>query len=139
MRSPFGVEFSTFRGGVPGLDPSFTEISGEQLVVERVLRRWLTPHNSIPDLPNAGRDVRSYLQMRASATGRARAKRELEAEARQDPGVATCVVTVERIGTGPSAGLRFIGAITTKRGKSFRAVIEATELRTRVEEISELP
>lgn len=122
-RSPFGTEFSTFRGGVPGLDPTFTEISGEILVVECVLRRWVTPKGSIPDLPNDGEDVRSYLQMRNSATSRARCKRNLEAEARKEDGVKQCDVTVEP----NDEGLRIVGTIKTKTGKAFRAVIDANQ------------
>ena len=135
-RSPFGTEFSTFRGGVAGLDPTFTEISGEILVVECVLRRWITPKGSIPDLPNDGEDVRSYLQMRNSATNRARCKRNLEAEARKEDGVAQCEVTVEPKGDG----LRVVGSIKTKSGKAFRAVIDANlnDLKTSVSALSEI-
>jgi len=133
-RSPFGVDFSTFRGSAPGLDPTFTEMLGDRGVVERVLRRWLTPRSSLPDLPNEGRDVRTYLQMRMSATNRARAKRELEAEARLEEGVASCTVTVEPVG----GGLKFTGAIRLQSGRTYRTVVTATDLATTIDEISDL-
>lgn len=133
--SPFGVDISTFRGGVPGLDPTFTPITGGRVVVEAVLRRWLTPRGSLDDLPEDGCDCRKFIQMRMSATNRARAKRELEAEARKEDGVAICTVTVEPLEGG---GLRITGSIKTRTGQTFRTVISATALTTTIDEISDL-
>jgi hypothetical protein len=136
--SPFGVDISTFRGGVPGLDPTFSPITGGRVVVEAVLRRWLTPRGSLDDIPEDGCDVRKFLQMRMTAVSRARAKRELEVEAQKEDGVASCTVLVEATGTGTSVGLRFTGTIKTRTGSTFRTVISATALATTVDEISDL-
>lgn len=130
-RSPFGTEFSTFVGGVPDLDPTFTERDDEVLVVERVARRWLTPRNSLPDLAGKGRDVRAYVQMRMLATQRARARAELRAEALDEEGVLDCDVTVEPAGDA----LRVVGVVRVRSGRRYRLTIQATTLRATLPEI----
>jgi len=122
-RSPFGAEFATFKvGQAPDLDPTFRIISGEQVVVQAVLRSWLTPRDSAVD--GEGRDLRSYAQMRTSATNRARCKAQLKAQAERDERVQRADVRVENIGNV----LRITGRITPLQGKDFRLVLDASEL-----------
>ena len=131
-RSPFGTEFSTFVGGVPDLDPTFTERGDEIMIVERVARRWQTPRNSLPDLPGQGRDVRQYVQMRMLATQRARARAELRAEALNEEGVLDCEVTVEPTSAG---ALLVTGVVKVRTGRRYRMTISATELVSTLNDI----
>lgn len=128
-RSPYGIELSSFVGGVLDLDPTFTPRSGPENPVEVVARRWLTPHGSLPGKDkDFGRDVRQYFQQRQNAITRARAKAALEREALKDERVRSCAVTVSTVGET----LRIHGVITLATGKSFALTLSVGEFRTAV-------
>jgi hypothetical protein len=114
-RSPFGTDVSTFVGGRPGLDPQWTTISGDRVVVENVARRWLTPKGFFDDDPDFGEDVREYLQARQNSLTRARARMRLRAQALLEERVADCTVTVDSVGET----LKIRGVVKVKQGKTF--------------------
>lgn len=129
-RSPYGSEFATFKPGQePDLDPTFTELSGVDTVVHAVLRSWLTPFNTA--VSGQGEDLRSYAQVRSSATSRARCRRRLIAAAERDERVARCEVRVDPTETG----IRVTGTVHPKVGKPFQLVVAATQLTARLEQV----
>lgn len=128
-RSPYGSEFATFKvGQEPDLDPTFAELTGVDTVVQAVLRSWFTPFNTA--VPGDGEDIRSYAQMRTSATSRARCRRRLIAAAERDERVTRCEVEVEPT----DKGIRVRGRVHPKVGKPFQLVVAATELTARLEQ-----
>jgi hypothetical protein len=130
-RSPFGTEFATFKlGQAPDLDPTFAALSGQETVLQAVLRSWFTPPNTA--VRGEGEDIRSYCQMRTSATNRARCRDRLIRQAQRDERVARAEVAVEPT----TNGLRIIGRIFPRAGKAFRLVVSATELTARLEALS---
>jgi hypothetical protein len=92
LSTTFGTDFSTFIGGVPDLDPSFTLIGGPQVVAETVGRRLLTPRGSLPGAPGLGIDLRSYLNEGLTPAKLSQLKAAVVAEATEDERVlsATC-------------------------------------------------
>lgn len=128
-RAPYGTTFATFRAGQqPDLDPSFRPISGEQAAVQGVLQSWFTPPNTAT---RGGRDIRSYAQMRTSATNRAMCRAQLKAQAERDERVRSAEVVVEPT----AAGIRITGRITLRTGSTFRIVTSATEAAANIETI----
>ncbi len=126
-RSPFGVEFATFKAGQePDLDPSFRQIAGEPTIVQAVLRSWLTPFDTAAE--GEGRDLRSFAQMRLSSTNRALCRRQLKAQAERDERVKSCDVKADPFGDA----LRIRARITPREGKPFELVVDATELTAKL-------
>lgn len=126
-RSPFGVDFSSFVGGLPDLDPTFSLVEGDRNPLECVARRWLTPHGTLEgttdDDAEFGCDVRQWLQQRGSATARARMKLALEAEARKEQRVRSCVVTITQTATG----LKIVGTVETDRRAQYALTVSVTQ------------
>lgn len=130
-RSPHGIEFATFRPGQePDMDPTFTPLAGEPTILQAVMRSWTTPFNTV--VPGEGEDVRSYAQMRTSATARERCRRRLITAAERDERVSRAEVRVEPT----TNGIRILGVIHPKTGKPFRLVVSSTELTTRLDSVS---
>lgn len=89
----FGTDVSAF----PDLDPSFATISGNRVLIEICIRRWTTPRGSAPDAPDAGIDVRDYLNEGmvglAGNAGNAvlsTMKQAMENEAKRDQRIRNC-------------------------------------------------
>lgn len=123
-----GIDLSSFVGGVPDLDPTFTLLDGDSNVLENVARRWLTPTGTLPGDKDGdfGTDVRSWIQARQSATSRARLKLALEAEARKEERVRSCTVTVTTVRDGYS----IVGSVQLDTGKSYTLTLSVSNYAT---------
>jgi hypothetical protein len=103
----YGTDISTF----PDLDPTFTLVDSPRMVAECVLRRWTTPRGLLDYDPNAGFDIRQYLNANLSnATQLYALRRNLEAEAEKDERVLRC-----------DCVLTFVGAELTIQATLFLA------------------
>ena len=80
----YGVSVSTFVNGRMGMDREMRLISGPRVVVEDVVRSWLTPRGSLITNPNRGVDVREWLGSSMPANGDYAKKHALEVEALAD-------------------------------------------------------
>jgi hypothetical protein len=90
---PYG--FGTDISCVPDLDPSFTEINGAQVVAEEVVRRWQSLRGECADDPDAGEDVRVWVNRPWNRKHGFDLKVALEREAEKDERVLSCVVGLE--------------------------------------------
>ena len=126
--SRVGLDISSFVGGVPDLDPTFTPLDGDRNALENVARRWLTPRGSLPgdDDGDFGTDVRSWIQARQSGPSRARLKLALEAEARKEERIRSCTVTVSPV----RDGLSIVGTVTLDNSSTFTLTLSVSAYAT---------
>jgi phage baseplate assembly protein W len=122
--SPFGLDVSTFRGGAPGLDPTFELQDGPINVVEVVARRFLTPNGTLEGDPDFGHDIRQYIQARQNAITRARARAALRSEAMKEQRVRECAVEITYVGNV----MKVTAIVTVDAGGVFSLTISASEL-----------
>lgn len=58
----FGRDMTTvWTSNGPDLDSGFTEVTGINVLIQRLMRRITTPHSSVPGCPNDCIDIRAYL------------------------------------------------------------------------------
>lgn len=124
IRSPFGLDVSTFRSGTPGLDPTFELQDGARNVVEVVARRWLTPYGTLEGAPDFGHDVRQYMQARQTAITRARAKIALRAEALKEQRVKDCLIEIKPL----DKVMRIEAVVVVDPGQRFSLTVNVSEL-----------
>lgn len=89
----------------PDLDPTFTPISGMQVVVAAVVRRWQTPRGFFLDDPAAGEDMRSWINRKWDQKTAYDCKAALEREALKDERVYSCSVSLTQDSTLKTIGV----------------------------------
>jgi hypothetical protein len=120
----YGTDVSTFvinDEGVNDLDPFFREISGLRVIAEAVARRWTSEKGSMFWDPDAGENVRNYLNAKFDPSNIVDLQASLAHEAEKDERVANCAVLV----TYEQAikRLRIRGRITPSDGPVFEFVM----------------
>lgn len=122
----YGVSLSTFVDG--DFDPNRL-ISGPRVVIESIVRGWLTPRGSLLTAPDAGIDVREWIGATMEPGGDYARRHQLIAEAMRDQRVADIDVELafdqatERLTI--SATVSLVGANTP-----FDFVLHVTRART---------
>jgi hypothetical protein len=95
MVDPYG--FGTDISCYPDLDPSFAEINGVQVIAESTIRRWQTIRGECADDPDAGEDLRIWLNRKWTRKNGYDLKIALEREAEKDERVLSCAVALELV------------------------------------------
>ncbi len=91
MATDYGTDVSTY----PDLDPTFTVISGQQVVAQAIARRLETPRTSLADDPNCGFDLRQQINAKWTRARLYEVKTGIEREALKDERVfsAACALS----------------------------------------------
>jgi hypothetical protein len=121
------TDFGTDVECVSDLDPTFQIVTGRRAVVQRVLRRWQLPRGFCDDDPNAGTDVRLYLNRPWTRKAAFDLKQALEREALKDAEVYSCAVSLT-LTTGLRPSITVEADITTTEGETFTAVVAITSV-----------
>lgn len=130
MSDVYGLDITTWAGGVPDLDPLFGEVSGEQAVLECVARRFITTTGTLEGDPDFGTDLRIYMSARMSPIRLARLKQAIVAEALKEERVLSCtVVSVDP--TAATNALRVSITIQLATG-TFPLTLEVSSLTVRM-------
>lgn len=101
----YGTDVSTFLNG--DLDPSFTIISGPQVVVEAIARRLTTPQGSLISDPTYGFDVRELLHADLDRRAEARVIGQIRSQVESDERILTSSVSLTRSGETLAIRVRF--------------------------------
>jgi hypothetical protein len=109
--TPLGQDLST---------PSYM-VSGLQAVAEAILRRWTTTQGTLIDDPSYGENVYDLVGDDLSRRDLAYAQQRFEAEARKDPRVLRCSVTLVLF----QGTVTLLGSIVTALGP-FKLVLPAS-------------
>lgn len=89
------IDFGTDVSTIPDLDPTFTLISGPQVVAQSIARRLTTPRGDLAFHPDYGIDLRMWLNEAMTPQAIAECSQSIEAECRKDERVETVKVNVE--------------------------------------------
>lgn len=93
------IDISTFPPGGP-MDLTTIRIVGVRVVLEWVVRRWLTPSGTLAWAPNDGVDLRQLVNSDHRADELAIIRATLEQEAREVSHVVECKVELRVVGEG---------------------------------------
>jgi len=118
----YGSDVSTF----PDLDPSFANISGTRVLGEAIARRLMTARGSLPDQPNYGTDVRTYLCEGFNLNGSTltQMKNAIERECLQDERIASADAGMY---FNPQTGVLNVTLVLgPAQGPNFQLVISVT-------------
>lgn len=122
----FGDDVSTF---TPGLDPTFTLISGSQVLRENLARRLQTPRGSIPFAEDYGTDVNLWLSEGMLEDDLDELKMAVEQECLKDERVLDAKAAIEF--NAQTQELRLDVAVDTEQGP-FRLVVSVDKLNMRL-------
>jgi phage baseplate assembly protein W len=101
----YGTDISTFLNG--DLDPSFTVISGPQVVVEAVARRLTTPQGSLISDPAYGFDVRQLLHADLDRRTESRVVGLIRSQVEADERILSSSASLTRTGETLAITVRF--------------------------------
>lgn len=124
--TPQAVNFGTGWSTPLGQDLSMPSVmaSGNQVVIEAVLRRWTTAQGQLIDDPNYGESVWDLVSDDLGPRDLARKQQRLAAEAQKDERVRRCDVTV----TMSVAGLVTITARIFTVNGTFKLVLSVSQV-----------
>jgi len=128
--SSLGIDYSV----VAGLDLTFTEITGPQMLLEDVVKAVTIPAGSLWWAPQATIDLRAYLNSTLSEEERRRLARAIESLFTDDPRMAVAC-EVSYAGRRMSVGF----TITPVEGEEFTATLQVNEDGTITQEVQGVP
>lgn len=101
----FGRDITTWAWpgqSVPDLDPSFTEITGPESVAQSCARRLSMRHGALPDDPDAGFDLRQFVNRPFTKAVAYRVKTGIERECVKDERVYSAAAALTYTSTDRS-------------------------------------
>lgn len=130
MANPYGVDVTTFAGGVMGLDPMFGLIEGERAVIESAARALNTEPGTLPHAPERGYNLISKLGARMTLVAKAKMKADIRAELLRDERILDAAV-VDIVQTAGAMDWRLTIRLTLATGP-FELVLGVSSLTVEI-------